>query len=638
MMLSERQINILHYLMKKEICTAHELSINQNVSKRTIRTDIKFISEFLTNYDVEIKICYGKGYRLPLEDEKIAIIEEVIENLILQHQPQEPQHRMIYIIICFLFSKKHVSMESFASKLNVSKATISNDMKRVEEFLRTSNSNLVLEKSNLGSKIIGDEQNFRFFISSSISKDRKTLMNHFHKNKFFNEDNYKKIYTFLIQIFKEAEYEISDIVLENFAFIILITLYRIQQGYYIKSLEISDELENRECLLTSKICSILSSYFKIHIPPKEQLYIMLQLMGSKWYKYKNKSEEKELISFIEKTLEQIYIKYHLNFLGDSQLLDGLVNHLRPLLVRLRYNIKIENTMIEKIKMDYPKAFEIALYFTDKIFTTMGLDGLPICENEITYIALHFQIALEEIKESSRLTIKTAIICPNGQAAAKVIEIQIKKKFSNIEICCILPAYQVHKLKEKKLDLVISNTPLSEKLEIPTVEVGIIFKDRDFDKINRCIKKIYTSFENSIYPEIINISKQYDSKYELLSYIENYLISKGIVPTNFNNSLCEREKIVSTYVGKFMCMPHCVYDKDVSYRIFVVNIKDGLIWDDSKVNLLFVVLLSRVNMEDFEYYVKTIYDIFKLPSSKIQKLINCNTKEKLVNNLKEFKIL
>src|SRR5699024_28429 len=107
-----------------------------------------------------------------------------------------------------------------------------------------------------------------------------------------------------------------------------------------------------------------------------------------------KEDVQQLTSHI---LSQIDKKYGLNLSNDQKLLLALSLHLQPAMNRYRYKMNLRNPMLEEIKTKYPFSFEVALTGADSINEKMDIS---IHENEIGYMALHIQVALERQKKNA----------------------------------------------------------------------------------------------------------------------------------------------------------------------------------------------------------------------------------------------
>ena len=120
------------------------------------------------------------------------------------------------------------------------------------------------------------------------------------------------------------------------------------------------------------------------------MYVYLYIAGSKKLDaiesedfYKNNDE---LLKVIYKLIESYdsEISYYLK--NDELFIKGLVNHLKPTILRLKNGIRIRNPYNDEVKNSYP---EIYNKISDCSYIISDFIGVEIPEEEISLIAVHF---------------------------------------------------------------------------------------------------------------------------------------------------------------------------------------------------------------------------------------------------------
>ena len=80
---------------------------------------------------------------------------------------------------------------------------------------------------------------------------------------------------------------------------------------------------------------------------------------------------------------------------DQDLFYNLCLHLEPMIYRLKNRIYITNPMLFEIKQQYHLMFDLTWMIMDSIRTTLGV---TLTEDEVGFLMLHFQNALEKKKK------------------------------------------------------------------------------------------------------------------------------------------------------------------------------------------------------------------------------------------------
>ncbi len=75
---------------------------------------------------------------------------------------------------------------------------------------------------------------------------------------------------------------------------------------------------------------------------------------------------------------------------DHELRRGLMNHLAPVISRLRTNLEIRNPLLEEIKANFPQLMELAAGCCK---VAERYTGLKFPEAEVAYVAMHLGAAL-----------------------------------------------------------------------------------------------------------------------------------------------------------------------------------------------------------------------------------------------------
>lgn len=122
----------------------------------------------------------------------------------------------------------------------------------------------------------------------------------------------------------------------------------------------------------------------------------------------NVVSSEELDHLISRILEAINLTYQVELRNDLNLRIMLVQHLKPMEIRLKYGIPVENVFGTEVKDRYILAYQMA-QLASTVLADHYKKQLP--EDEIVCIAMYFALALEE-KNSVLSCLKSHILPSN----------------------------------------------------------------------------------------------------------------------------------------------------------------------------------------------------------------------------------
>lgn len=171
------------------------------------------------------------------------------------------------------------------------------------------------------------------------------------------------------------------------------------------------------------------------------------------------------------------------------------------------------------------------------------------------------------------------------------------------------------------------------LVFSTIDLGItdyfkipISNDNSFDIID--LKKdvyIENKFINILSKDSSNFDLDIDSKYEILKYIADVLLEKGLVDENYFESLLKREELESTEIGKKFALVHGNQKYIKKSSLSFIKLRKPIKWKVDTVQYIFVIAAKS---DDYSKY--SMKEFFKI----INLLLNNNDIE-AVDNYEEL---
>lgn len=523
MELNKRCIDMLQYIIhENDYVKIQELSDKYNVSDRTIRYDIERIEQFmLKNGFGYIQRQHMKGVRI----EKNKSLQTYIDKFISSKTPYKYNYskdeRKKYILTKLLEESNAVRIEHFMKILSISKNTVLKEMDFLEEWLRTRNLKLI-RKPRIGISIEGEEIIKRKTISEitqeSISSDEiLNYMNSKILNSKLNNLQFELLFSdididFLDVLVRIAESklrkEFSDMAYGNLITHLALMIKRLQlnKRIYLPILAIKEIENSREFEVATELVKRINEKFSIDVPFEEINYIALHLLGAKVLKsgsYEIQYEKDGLYKVTEKMLVEIGEIYNVDF-GEYKrtIIENLVLHLRPTIYRIKFNLKLTNPLYDEIKSKY---YELYMNTKHTIRYLEEYIDSEIDEQEISYITLHFGVALEKVKENIIKKSRVILVCGTGIGTANMVAIQLSTKF-DIEIVDTVSIRTIKRIDKEKYDFIISTVYLKNMDSEDYIKISPLLLKEDYDKIKK----------------YINIKYDYNRKYEDLSLVNRLI--------------------------------------------------------------------------------------------------------------------
>lgn len=530
------------------------------VSSRTIRNDIKILDQTLQQNGANILGSRGYGYRLQVfNDEKFKTF---IEGLMFDQDrvPVEPEDRVKFLVDKFLLSTNYLKIEDITEELFVSRSTLQNDLRDVKVILNKYGLHLD-KRPNYGLKITGDEKDIRFAISEEIYKRdfAKPTQNKYSESMFLSTEQIDIIHQIVLSHMRETDINLSDIALSNLVIHIAIACKRIEQDHYVSSnsISINEIIDSTEYSIAIQLLKEVEKELDLSFPDEEIYYVTMHLLGTKIFSSQHwqavtSQMDASIVETVRLMIQQVSHHLKLDLENDHELFAGIAVHLKPTIHRYRYGMNIRNPILDAIKENYPLAFEAGV-IAGKVIEDH--QNITVNENEIGYLALHFGAAMERTKLDNKRK-KCLIVCTTGIGSSQLLLYKLRTNFSNK--LDIIRTTELHNLNLyiDEVDFIISTVPLPSDIHMPHVVVSTILGEQDIHSIEQHIdNKRNNVVEKYLESSNIFMNQPLTSPTEVIQFLGEQLIDKGIVRSNFIESVLERERAAPTSYGNLVAIPH-----------------------------------------------------------------------------------
>ncbi|MDY6019440.1 MAG: BglG family transcription antiterminator [Anaerococcus sp.] len=595
--------------------TSDEISQLISVSVKTVQKDINGLNDILVGARINSK--RGKGYIFEILDKpKFTdfLKKDWIDYSFEDEDFNNLAYRIKYILFSLLFSKEYIKIEDLAEELSISSSQLKLDLNKVKEIIKKYKLKID-PRPHYGLRLVGDEFNKRMCIKKEIIQDKPEII-----SKMSDESNViDEIKEIINNIFDKYNFSITDISIENLVYHIYVSIKRTEDEdhFFIGSRDILLLRKNREYDIANEILDAIGEKFKVYFSDDEKAYIAMHLLSKRSFEKENKNEiTKNVDQIVVDMIKKVRENLNIDLANDLDLRINLGLHLMPLIERINYNLTLKNPILDDIKKDVI-SFEAATTASTVINEKYKIN---ISEDEVGYIALHFSLAIKNIKDKEKNNKNVLIVCNTGKATAQILKAQFLKEFQNytgrVETC---DSNKIKKQKLDKVDLIITSIPININTDIPIIEIGAFINNKDIKNIKKFFKP-EKSIEKYFPKDLFLTNLDFKNKKEALKNLVEIINEKKSVDKNLLSEIEKREELAPTEFDDFIAIPHPLNPVSEETFICVAILNQPIIWQAKKVQMIFLVNISKNKKEDLRFLYSKIGD-FLTDREKILKVIN-----------------
>ena len=617
-MISDRMSKIIKELnnSKKSYINSIELADMLGVSSRTVKRDLKEISEILKDNGAEVEAT-NQGYRLIINEDEL-FSQFIDENISSSAEVSGKKSDKVNGILELLLSNLYINQDKIADELYISRSSINKVMMDVKNIL-SEYKITIQNKPHYGYILEGNEIDIRNCMVRFLTQrkeDNSILIS--NRLVVFNEVDYYNLLEDIKNIFKDLKIRKNDIEINYITRYIVISIFRVKYNCEIVLDDnINISLDNSVISASKTIAKKIKERFKVEFTFEDILYISY-IIGNNHIEIKELDDSGISVEqMVIHAIDKIKNEYDIDFFRDGTLLKGLINHLYTSYSRYCLNVTLDNPLINLIKSKYIEAYNYSILFS-KVFKEEY--GISMTEEDIGYIALHFAASLERYIMNNSL--KAIIVCSSGVGTAELLKTRITKKFQNIAIKGVYPAYILDSLELSDIDLIISTVNLEGvNLEKEVINVSPLLTDEDEEKINEHVKKQrdYDYLQNLMSDDLFFTNIEASSKEEVIEIMTKAMIERDIITEETKEQILKREEMSSTEITNLVAIPHCIAKENKNSVLAIGILKRPIMWDKSQVQIVFLGVLDPQVKQNRKVF-SMLYKLTK-KVDKIKELVN-----------------
>ena len=604
-----------------EYLSANQLADRYKVSTKTVYQDIDMINDFLKDNLIETEVIKTprKGIKLLSKLENKKIHTKIIKLNGEMKESFSPEYREKELVRKIFVTHEKVDLYEFSEEMFVTDSTIHRLIDKLNSIFVSFDVKLKIKRDEIILK--GNERNIRkaleIFIMKFIPNDRERLKN---LELFFSKEDINNCQKSIVKLSEKYQFQFTDEYLYSLLLDCLI---------FKKRNEANENLTNRLSNLVNDV-----NHLEVYFFAGELLETILNFPLEKISPYEIEAMAYNLLAFgfniqsvdymksvneqVKGLIQKVSNLLSLNLTTDEHLQMMLSTHISKMIIRLRNQNYISNPALEEIKKQYSSLFNVIWL---SIRTLSQYYELSIPNEELAFIVIHFQVAIEKIIKPLNIV----VVCQNGIATSELIMNKLRRIFSSEEKLTTISLRELDFYDLKNIDLVISTIGLPE-LNIPVIEVSPIITKEEL----RMIQQFYSEQSTDNYrmmktslngrefnvaslntllkePNLIKVNVK--NKQEC---IERLILecNVGNQTKEFRESIIQRELLGSTSVYTGIALPHCDPKVVKQSELILMSLDKPIEWGKNLVSLVLLIAIAEQDISVFKDSLIALYSVIE----------------------------
>ncbi len=313
-------------------------------------------------------------------------------------------------------------------------------------------------------------------------------------------------------------------------------------------------------------------------------------------------------------------------------------HIKNMAIRLRNGVTLRNPQTLEIKNAYPFIYDVSVFAANIIRQELRC---TLSEDEISYIALHIGVAIEERKVIKH-HLRAVLINPHYFTGSADLQKKFAVIFGDSLMLTGVVSSQDALDAYSDYDLIISTMPIKSYPGKPFVQISVYLTNKDILavslKIEETLKdrikaKVESKLKVMFKKELFFVNEPFRDQNDAIDRMADALEEQGYIDSNFKKKLFEREQVSSSAYTN-IAMPHPLEMCALNSAIVVSIHPNAIQWNSSRVNIVF---LLAINLQD-RLFFKDIFDFITEVISeekKLKSLLDSKSYEEFIAILVSF---
>ena len=602
MRFTRRDMMMIEYLRDYEVLELDSMSEYLGVSVKTLKNQLKELAEILKEFGVDIRFVSGNQLMVR-GHEKFA---EVLSVSIPRFE-MEFERRFLLLLV---LHDNFLTIQEIADELLVSKSYaekhLASIMKKYPEDIQAQRHyGIRYAASQNKRREVFVKILFPYLFGEDYIVALEQFNNlHFPLFHYFTRKQMERTRGAVLQLQGLEWFQLTDESLQQLFLYILFLARHADSGNTERPAAIQEDFIN-----TQEFDGLFEwipgwcQEFGLPDSKEELRYMYTLLLSLRKQKIACQDQIMEKMRHpIQEILKGITERLSVDFCNDEDLIEGLSSHIYTTILRGNHlDIETDAYMVKSMKRQYPFGFEMAAIAADYI---ADMYNLSMKENDLIYLAIHFQAAIERMKDEGEKT-KIIIVCHFGAAAARIIRSKIERKLVGVKVTGMYSLQEFKSLSHLDCDCIVTTERIL-KADFPIIYISMALSEREMRKIEEGIKEIQVNhlLELNILEAIILPIEEKDMESAIRVMVQP-LQEEDFVTEEYMQSVLSREEMSSTSLN-YIALPHGNPAMVQNTRLVIGRMNQPLLWDDSKVSCAFLFAVSVEMLREKPMLFNTFY--------------------------------
>ena len=542
MRFTRRDMMMIEYLRDYEVLELDSMSEYLGVSVKTLKNQLKELAEILKEFGVDIRFVSGNQLMVR-GHEKFA---EVMSMSIPRFE-MEFERRFLLLLV---LHDNFLTIQEIADELLVSKSYaekhLASIMKKYPEDIQAQRHYGIRYAASQNKR---REVFVKILFPYLFGEDYIVALEqfdslHFPLFHYFTKKQMERTRGAVLQLQGLEWFQLTDESLQQLFLYILFLVRHADSGNTERPAAIQEDFIN-----TQEFDGLFEwipgwcQEFGLLDSKEELRYMYTLLLSLRKQKIACQDQIMEKMRHpIQEILKGIMERLSVDFCNDEDLIEGLSSHIYTTILRGNHlDIETDAYMVKSMKRQYPFGFEMAAIAADYI---ADMYNLSMKENDLIYLAIHFQAAIERMKDEGEKT-KIIIVCHFGAAAARIIRSKIERKLVGVKVTGMYSLQEFKSLSHLDCDCIVTTERIL-KADFPIIYISMALSEREMRKIEEGIKEIQVNhlLELNILEAIILPIEEKDMESAIKAMVQP-LQEEDFVTEEYMQSVLSREEMSST---------------------------------------------------------------------------------------------
>lgn len=458
MLVSARMLEIVKHLCQYKKTTYKEIEQSLGIKERNVRYDIDRINEILSDNGLTPIIRMGKGILEIPEDFTTDIFKTSLEFIYSQEE------RSAILLLYLLFDNAQLKLTKISKDIQVSRSTIKNDFDEIEKSLEKEGFDVVYDDVFI---IQGDSREKNRLMVKELKKYISLIKHAQHLNSFqmyvlnilkqaFAGISMPNVVKLIDEMLEEIDYLFTDDLYNWYVANILCMLWFMKKGK-IPVFELNFSKDTDQSV--HRFINNLKEFIDQEIDEKNENNMINFLSYLNLYtKSGNGADMTNIEATVTDFVSGMSLEMGIPFQNDPILIEGLFNHIVPLVQRIKLGVVVDENVISLLSTKNLEVYEIV----SRVITKINLLKQITNENEIAYLTIHFIASLKRINTNNRK--RVLLVCGHGYGTTTMLKETLLTEYQ-VEIVDTIPKYKLSNYQNfSNIDIIITTMKLDSDVE------------------------------------------------------------------------------------------------------------------------------------------------------------------------------